>query len=297
MSISQQPTAGITQPLDRLIAAVRALSPQEQELAQARIEAALRDLRAATRQNTGRIISEAAAVTPTDTSDGVPFSREQLLETVSAQYDANFATWKSAYLLSAEDLTNLAKKDTVMNWASTVPAETIQALKQYGPPRLKLLTDMEVEQLMRIMDQNKKIPGQQNGTIWWDQWKSIHAETGSFGLTVDMEDIPFDPSIYYVDPNNKQAGSRRNEDMVSLWERKYQAQALDLMPQYAYLPSAMDAMVRGQVYDKKYWTVFKRPQGVDRLPYALWSSDHVYLGGVPDYSFVLMRGRFWVRGR
>ncbi len=223
--------------------------------------------------------------------------QQEFMDQTSEQYDTGFATWKSTFQISDKDLTTLAKKDDVMQWAATVQPETIEGLKQYGAPRLKLLPDMPVSTLMQVMDQHKTIAGQTNSYIGWDQWKKIAAPAGSFGLTTDIEDMPFDPTIFYQDAAQKI--KRTNEQMVAEYKGRFeQTPGATSMPQCAYVGSAMDAMARGQIYDKQFWTAFERPQGADDLPGARWYDGRVRLGGgVPDFSYGFLRGRVWVRGK
>ncbi len=222
--------------------------------------------------------------------------QQEFLDTTSEQYDTGFSAWKSTFQISDKDLMTLASKDAVMQWAATVQPETLQGLRQYGEPRLKLLPDMPVSKLMQIMDQHPTVAGQTNGYIGWDQWKKIAAPAGSFGLTADIEDMPFDATIFYQDAAQKV--KRTNEQMVAEYKRRFeQTPGATIMPQHAYVGSAMDAMARGQKYDKQFWTAFERPQGAGDLPYAGWSSGRVDLNRVnPDVSYDNLRGRVWVPG-
>lgn len=299
-----QDKTGITQPLEKILAAIRALPVEQQEAAKAKATAEIAGLTLSARQ------SITAAVAPTSTSpaaptsgvspDTAPLSQEQLLDLTSQQYDDGLAHWRGTFELGNKHLTSLATKDTVIDWVKTLPAQTIAALNQYGGPRLKLLPDMPVENLMRVIDQHKTIPDQIDGKIWWDQWSKVQAPAGSFGLTTDIEDMLPDESIFWTDVTQKDNQHRRtNEQMIAEYKRRFQQiPGGTNIPQYAYLPSAMDAMARGQVYDRQYWTGFDRPQGADYLPYAGWYCDHVFLDRAdPDYSRDGLRSRLWVEGR
>ncbi len=222
--------------------------------------------------------------------------QQEFMDHTAEQYDAGFAAWKSIFQISAKDLTTLAKKDDVMKWAATVQTETIQGLKQYGTPRLKLLPDMEVAKLMQVIDHHPTIPGQNKGYIGWDQWKKVKAPPGSFGLTTDIEDMPFDPTIFYKDAEQKV--KRTNEEMVAEYKRRFeQTPGATIMPQNACVGSIMDAMARGQVYDKQFYTAYERPQGAGSLPNASWYDVHVSLyRDNPGNSYDDLRGRVWVPG-
>lgn len=223
-------------------------------------------------------------------------TQEELLAMISTQHDAALAVWRGHYELDQGTVAKLASKDDVMQWAATVRTETILGLEQYGEPRLKLLPDMEVAKLMQVMDQHPTIPGQRKGYIGWGQWRKVAAPAGSFGLTTDIQDMPFDPTIFYQ--NVAQEIKRANQQMVAEYKRRFeQTPGATIMPQHAYIGSAMDAMARGQVYDKQFWTAFERPQGAGGLPSAYWNLDHVGLyGDGPDVSSANLRGRVWVPG-
>lgn len=282
---------GITQPLNEIIAAVRAADSHQREIMAARI-AEVYTLSLQTHEQVAAAATSKTSVSP----EPVTLPREELLDLLTTQYDMNHAAWRAAFELDKKDLETLAKKDTVMRWAATLPLKTITALSAYGQPLLKLLPSIPVPQLIEVLNQHKKIPGQKDSKIWWNQWNTIIAPSGSFGLTTDIEDMPFDPNIYYVNPTDQNT-KRTNEQMVAEYDRQFTLHGIGSMPQDAYLPSAMDAMARGQVYDKRYRTAFNRPQGTGSMPNADWDDDRVYLGGFnTDVANGNLRCRPWVRG-
>lgn len=279
---------GITQPLDQIVAIIANATPEERIAMLAKINQAT----SATHQDIATTVSS----TPSSAASTIqpePLSpvqqrdlSQELLDTTSAQYDQAYQNWKATFELPTRYLSTLAKKDDVMKWAATVPQETIQALQKYGPARLKLLTEMPVPYLLEVLNRHPTIPGQNKSVIWWDQWKTVAAKPGEFGLTPDVEDMPQE-DIYQ---------GRKNPAIVTEYKRRFEQTPLtSIMPQAAYLPSAMDSMVRGQVYDKKYWTGFEQPQGTDYVPYAHRSGGRVRLGGdFPVDSRGVLRGRLWV---
>lgn len=280
---------GITQPLDQIIAVLTKATPRQRTAILAKIDQSVLQTR---QQVTATMISnpstrnEVASVATPAAPDVSPLSQEQLLDTISAQYDTSYVVWKETFRLPAKYLQTLATKDTVIAWAKTIPQETIQAILKYGQPRLKLLTEMPVPNLLEVLDQHPTMPGQNNSVIWWDQWKAVTAKPGEFGLTPDAEDMPQE-GIYQ---------GRKNPAIIAEYKRRFeQAPRSTIMPQAAYLPSAMDELARGKVYDKKYWTGFEQPQGVDLVPGASWDGDLVSLvRDFPGYSGDCLRGRLWV---
>lgn len=218
----------------------------------------------------------------------------ELLNELIAQYESSVATWTELNIPTE----GIQTKQEVTAWLNSLPVKTLENLAAYGEVRLKFIPPVKTAKLLEAINKNKTFPDQKESQIYWGEgWKDVGSKKWEFGLTVDAEDMSLDEGIYYIDPVNKKAGTRTNEQMVHLYEKKFQEGGMDIMPQEAYVPSAMDAMARGQVLDKKYWTAFKRPQGVGVLPFASWAGDHVYLGRrAPDGSDGGLRCRPWVRG-
>lgn len=301
MTTPNQPDrTGATQPIDQIVAILQSATPEKRTAILAAIDKSTAPIRQ----------QLAVAVAPTVAPKVIPAPvpeplseqqkktlKQELLDHTTKQYDEGYEAWKSTFQLSAKDLMNLAKKDDVMKWAATVQAETINGLKQYGEPRLKLLSDMPTSKLIDIINAHPMIPGQNKSVIWWDQWNKVAAKSGSFGLTTDIEDMPFDPKIYYINGVDDKNGTRKNEAMVGLYGEKFRGEGLDLMPQEACVSSVADALAQGKVLDRKFYTAFKRPQGAGSLPRAYWRAGHVAVGGYdPDDSSDALRGRVWVSG-
>lgn len=282
---------GITQPLDQIVAVLQNATSEQRAAILAKIDQSVSSTRqevAVTMTSTSSTQREVATVANPANTDTSPLSQEQLLDNLSGQHDASYDAWKSTYQLPPQYLANLAKKDTVIAWAKTIPQETIQAVLRYGQPRLKLLTEMSVPNLLEVLNQHPTIPGQLDSVIWWDQWKTIAAKPGDFGLTPDIEDMPQE-NIYE---------DRKNPAIIAEYKRRFeQAPHSTIMPQAAYFPSAMDEIARGKVYDRKYWTGFEQPQETDGVPRAGWYDGRVDLGrAYPLNSNDSGRGRLWVPG-
>ena len=208
----------------------------------------------------------------------------EAINKIANQYESSVATWTNLNIPTE----GIQTKQEVTAWLNSLPAKTLENLAGYGEVRLKFIPPVKALELLKAI----------KGYSHWDAgWENVGAKEWEFGLTTDKEDMPLDESIYYIDPKNKKAGTRRNEDMVDLYEKKYQEQGMDLMPQEAAVPSAADALAQGKVLDRKFYTVFKRSEGTDRMPRAGWNYDRIRLsGGDPDDSNVNLRCRPWVRG-
>ncbi len=208
----------------------------------------------------------------------------EAINKIANQYESSVTTWTKLNIPTE----GIQKKQEVIAWLNSLSAKTLENLAAYGEVRLKFIPPVKALELL------KDIKGFSH---WEEGWENVGAKGWEFGLTTDAEDLPLDESIYYLDPANKKAGTPRNEDMVNLYEKKYQEQGMDLMPQEAYVPSAADAMAQGKVLDRKFYTAFKRPQGVRCLPLAVLGGDRVYLyWSDPDDSNSRLRTRPWVRG-
>ncbi len=216
-----------------------------------------------------------------DQIDGIKTPEQvELLNKLIAQYDSSVATWKRFGIETEGDLLTkgIPAKQEVTAWLNSLSAKTLKNLAVYGEPRLKFIPPAKTRELFEAINKNKNISGQKESQIYWAEgWKDVGSKKWQFGLTVDTEDMPFDPKIYYVNGVDGKDGAQTNEQMVHLYEQKFQEGGMDMMPQEAYVPSAMDAMARGKVLDKKYWTAFKRPKGTVCLPFAYWRDGRVGL--------------------
>ncbi|MFA7278129.1 MAG: hypothetical protein WC101_04060 [Candidatus Gracilibacteria bacterium] len=208
----------------------------------------------------------------------------ELVNKVAAQYESSVATWTKLKIPTE----GIQTKQEVTAWLNSLPAKTLENLAAYGEVRLKFIPPREALELLEAI----------KGHSYWDEgWKNVGAKEWEFGLTVDTEDMPQDPKIYYINGVDNKDGTRKNEAMVDLYEQKYQNEGLDIMPQKAAVPSAADALAQGKVLDRKFYTAFKRPEGADVLPNACFANGRVdLLRNDPDSSSGNLRARPWVRG-
>ncbi len=208
----------------------------------------------------------------------------ELINTIAAQYESSVETLTKLKIPTD----GIQTKAEVTAWLNSLSAKTLENIAAYEEVRLKFIPPVKALELLKTI----------NGHCHWSEgWANVGAKEWEFGLTTDKEDMPFDPKIYYVNGVDKKDGTRKNEVMVDLYEKKYQNEGLDLMPQEAAVPSAADARAQGKVLDRKFYTAFKRPQGADCLPFAHWYVGRVCLdGNDPDDSGDGLRCRPWVRG-
>ncbi|MBI5152608.1 hypothetical protein HZA39_03670 [Candidatus Peregrinibacteria bacterium] len=179
--------------------------------------------------------------------------------------------------------------------------EALQGFVELCPDTAELVIrpgQLMDEQLMGIIDNHKTIPGQNNGKIWVPKlWNGVKSDSWLVGITDGKEDLPFDESIYWINPEapEDQRIARTNEQMVAEYAKRYVAKGLKLMPQRGYVPSAATRMAQGKVLDRRYWSAFERPADAAYLPFAEWSDVRVNLGGVlalgtPAASCVVVLG-------
>lgn len=217
--------------------------------------------------------------------------QKQLLKMLEAQVETAAGVWTERYLLP-----NALKKDRLIEegrkWLGSLPPKTLNGLIELCPETAQFEVVPNVSVPLQI-----KLIG---GKIWWPEgWDKVKSEKWKFGITNGAEDIPFDPAIFYEDPDapEDQRVARTNEEMVAEYERQFNEIGLTSMPQHGYVPSAANALAHGRVLDRKFYTAFKRPSDADFLPRGFWYGDQVFLDrDCPGYSYGFLRCRPWVEG-
>lgn len=161
---------------------------------------------------------------------------------------------------------------------------------EYKEPRLVVVPPVLTTQLLKMI----------GGINYWPEgWNDVQAPGWRFGVTDGVEDLDFDPTIFYVNPgaSEDERTSRTNEQMVQEHQRRFQAKGQDLMPQYAYVPAATTVMAGGKVLDRKNYTAFEKRVGISNVPGACFYDDRVRLcGNFPQVSGKDLRCRPWVEG-
>lgn len=222
-----------------------------------------------------------------DELEGVETSDEiELVNGVAAQYESSVATWTKLNIPTD----GIQTKAEVTAWLNSLPAKTLENLAAYGEVRLKFIPPVKALELLSVIE---------NGYCDWGAgWESVGVKEWEFGLTTNEEEMPFDPRIYYINGVDDKDGTRKNGEMIGLYEEKFQEEGLDIMPQKAAVPSAVDALAQGKELDRRIsYTAFKRPEGADFLPYM-----DSYFNGLglradrPDDSGYGLRARPWVKG-
>ena len=200
---------------------------------------------------------------------------------IASQYGSSVATWTSLGIA----IDGIQTEEQVTTWLNSLPGKTLENLATYGEIRLKFIPPVKTLELPGAICRHKYAR---------EMWNDIGTNEWEFGLTVDTGDISLDPEICYVNGINEKNGTRKNVEMVDLYEKKYQAEGLDLMPQKAYVPSLVDARTQGIMFDCKSCTLFKLPEeGTDRLPRGEIDLSWSYAGG----SDRDLRCRPWLQGK
>ncbi len=196
------------------------------------------------------------------------------------------------------DMANAPTKQDVSDWIDTLSGLTLDGIGKFKETaRLVLCAPgVTAPEQIKMINEDKKIPGRNNSEI---NWSNVQVYEWRFGITDGCEDMPFDPDIYHYTSPAGRKDLRTNEEQLEAYEAKFAAEGLTVMPQHGILPSAMDALARGKVLDRKFITFFKRPKGSSLLPYAFWYNNSIGLfGGVQYDSYTSnFRCRPWVEGR
>ncbi len=212
----------------------------------------------------------------------------ELLLALGSQIEPALAVWQGKEGL---DTKGAPSKDGIQHWIDALSPQALDGILEYREPRLVVVPpELTIELLKRIGGHDYYPKG----------WDKVQAPGWKFGITDGVEDMEFDPSIFYVNPDasEDERTPRTNEQMVLEYARRFQAiKGQDLMPQNAYVPAAATVMAGGKVLDRANYTAFKKPKGASYLPGAGWGGDRVGLGGYdPEGSNQYLRCRPWVEG-
>ncbi len=199
---------------------------------------------------------------------------------IASQYNSSVATWTS--LGVAVD--GIQTEEQVTTWLNSLPSKALESLGAYGEIRLKFIPPVKTLELANAACHHDDAR---------EMWNHVGASEWEFGLTVDAENMPLDPEIYYVNGINEKNGTRKNIEMVDLYEKRYQAEGLDLMPQNAYVPSLADARIRKLSFDSISCTYFKLPEGTESIPRGEVELSWSY----PKGSDKDLRCRPWLQGK
>lgn len=209
--------------------------------------------------------------------------QEQLLTLLSGQIDEALGVCQNK---PGIDITKAA----MQAWLDGLAEQTLNGILEYNEPRVVVVPPVLTTQLLEMI-------GGKN--YWPEGWNDVQASAWKFGVTDGIEDLDFNPTIFYINPDapEDERIQRTNEQMVLEHKRRLQSKGQDIMPQYAYVPAAATVIAQGKVLDRKYYTAFERPRGASLVPNAFFSNDRVGLGGRdPGDSGGNLRCRPWVEG-
>ncbi|GEM_PF-1893050 len=247
-------------------------------------------------------VTRATLLRMLDRIEGIRTPEQQrLLDGLMDQREQAGSVWTDKFFVKgtpkqAEIITRAGK------WLDSLSADVLQGLLEVCPDSAQLVVvpgGITAPELLQAIDRKKTVPGQKNGKIWSPElWNGVKAEGWKFGITSTKEDLEFDPTIYWFNPDapENERQLRTNEQMVAEYERRFLEKNLGIMPQYGYVPSAANRLAEGKVMDKQFWTAFNRPQGAAFLPNAGWGDFHVNLGIVGPGTRDVLRCRPWVEG-
>lgn len=228
--------------------------------------------------------------------------QQQLLDNLMGQRDEAASVWTEKFHLKGAPSKDKLIVDAE-KWLQSLSSDVLQGFIELCPNSTQLVVvpgKIATPKLLQSIDKNKTIEDQIGSKIWWPEgWDKVKADNWKFGITDAREDLPFDPSIYYFNPNDPEGErkERTNEQMVAEYKRRFSEKKLGIMPQHGYVPTAGNRLASGNVLDRKFWTAFERPTGAAFLPSARWYDDLVDLSsGNPDDSRDNLRCRPWFEG-
>lgn len=213
--------------------------------------------------------------------------QEELLKLLGGQIEPALKVWKGK---PGIDVKEAPTEVAMQTWIDGLSEQTLDGMLEYKEPRLVVVPPVLTTQLLEMIGGKNYYP---------EGWNDVQAPGWKFGITDGVEDLDFDPTIFYTNPDalESERTPRTNEQMVLEHKRRLQAKGQDLMPQYAYVPTATTVMAEGKVLDRKHYTAFERRAGMSGVPNAFFSNDHVRLDGDdPQVSREYLRCRPWVEG-
>jgi len=223
--------------------------------------------------------------------DGLLGQCEQAASVWTEKYPVKNAPSQAAIIASAE------------KWLISLPAEVLQGLVELCPDSSQLVVlpgGVTTLEQMQAIDKTKTVRGQTDGEIWnHELWAKVQADGWGFGITDVREDIPYDPSVFWFNPEEPDEGKRKkrtNEEMVAEYERRFAEKNLGLMPQHGCVPTEANRLAQGKVLDREFYTAFKRPQGAEFMPRVAWNNCVNLGNGHPDHSTIYVRCRPWLEG-
>lgn len=213
--------------------------------------------------------------------------QEELLKLLGGQIEPALKVWQGK---PGIDMKDAPAKEGIQGWIDGLTEQMLNGILEYKELRLVVVPPILTTQLLEMIG---------GRTYWPEGWNGVKAPGWKFGVTDGVEDLDFDPTIFYVNPDapETERTKRTNEQMVQEHQRRLQAKGQDLMPQYVYVPAATTVMTEGKVLDRKNYTAFNRQPGMSRVPDAGFGGGRVGLvGRGHGNSFKGLRCRPWVEG-
>lgn len=215
--------------------------------------------------------------------------QQQLLDSLMGQRQQVASVWTEKFPIEGAP-TQVELMAGAERFLQGLPTEVLQGFLELCPDSTQLvfrpgqIADPELLKAMK------------NGEIWTPElWNDVKTYSWKVGLTDGREDLEFDPSIYYLNPEAPER--RTNEQMVAEYKNRFSERGLTIMPQHGYLPTMATKLANRQVIDARYWTAFEKPVNASLLPFARWCLYGVYLSnGLPSGSRDFLRCRPWVEG-
>lgn len=226
--------------------------------------------------------------------------QKRVLDKLMSQCEEAASVWTERFPLegvpSKSEIIGAARR-----WLSSLSPEVLQGIIELCPDTAQVVVvpPFLVEQLMKVVEPHKSDHWPE-GAVWPPKgWNNIQSDKWKIAITDGRDDMPFDPSIHYVNPDasEDERKARTNEQMVAEYEKLFAQHHLGMMPQYGYIPAAAGKLAQGGELDKHNWTVFRGSQDAMFLPFADYSAGEITLRELfPGESYKHLTCRLWVEG-
>lgn len=228
--------------------------------------------------------------------------QRKLLNGLMEQRQEAVSVWTEKFPLQVP-LSEAEMMARAEKWLKSLPGNVLQGLLEVCPDSAQLVIvpgGITAPELLKAIDKNKTMPLQTDGKVKDHAlWDKVQADSWKIAVTDGIGNRPFDPGIYYLNPDapDKERKERTNGQMVIESERKFNEKGLVLMPQYGYVPAAANRLAGGKVIDQNSMTAFKKHEIGAYLPSALWPCKSINLSSAdPDCSYGILNCRPWIEG-
>lgn len=225
----------------------------------------------------------------------------KFVDSLVSQSKEATSVWKHPFWIYVQQVS--PTEDHVRKWLTSLSSQTLNIIQNFKEPTLVFVApvpNLRQTQAItqRMAEKVESINYSHTDPFSVRCWESASSHIWRFGITDGQENMPFDEALY-AHGLQLQEGKSRGASGVWLaeqYQKRFAAQGLDMIPQYAYLPLFMRQLGRGRVIDSETYTVlpsagFLRPMIAKYNPYHKKILLTLETGGLHTSD---LRSRPWI---